>query len=488
MFNTGNASKAEELMRLKEDRASLLEYGAGPEHLDPIEARIAKLEDELSKGLSPAEFTNPDILPTGAARSLAERRIAMSVKNGVLDFQELIDQDPRLALAFLSKHVLPYMKRGKYTDPSGKTYDINELYSATHNSQYISKAEKRTGREQAKRLFDGIGLLGANTDHTINSQVTLETGDARYMLVQVLAELLDNHALASESTFNGSELASFSQIADGMNRDLNVEMAMLQDDLRSAFFRRDQSRSRKASRSRLLNQTTKGSGKRAQQLDDISQLAGRSLLPGKIGEAAKAEIKAFKESDNVHDQAVGNILEKMAKRMSDNSQYVQDLSRRAHMLNPVTIDLSGPIPLKLRLDKQQLISNKGTAYQKWADEVGGLYSRKMVQALEDEGSGTLDTMTLIAAGIIPIESAQKGLYTQSPRKVYDRLLELSEEDNPLVDRKALDTLEEDGFFKDGSHLHNALLNKDSVLPPQLRSVLTPEGEKVYKNRVVSFDS
>jgi len=487
MFNTGNASKAEELMRLKEDRASLLEYGAGPEHLDPIEARIAKLEDELSKGLSPAEFTNPDILPTGAARSLAERRIAMSVKNGVLDFQELIDQDPRLALAFLSKHVLPYMKRGKYTDPSGKTYDINELYSATHNSQYISKAEKRTGREQAKRLFDGIGLLGANTDHTINSQVTLETGDARYMLVQVLAELLDNHALASESTFNGSELASFSQIADGMNRDLNVEMAMLQDDLRSAFFRRDQSRSRKASRSRLLNQTTKGSGKRAQQLDDISQLAGRSLLPGKIGEAAKAEIKAFKESDNVHDQAVGNILEKMAKRMSDNSQYVQDLSRRAHMLNPVTIDLSGPIPLKLRLDKQQLISNKGTAYQKWADEVGGLYSRKMVQALEDEGSGTLDTMTLIAAGIIPIESAQKGLYTQSPRKVYDRLLELSEEDNPLVDRKALDTLEEDGFFKDGSHLHNALLNKDSVLPPQLRSVLTPEGEKVYKNRVVSFD-
>jgi hypothetical protein len=492
MFNTGNASKAEELMRLKQERAELVEYGAEgvdylKEKLDEVEARITKLEEELSTGLLPAEFTNPDVLPTGAARTLAERRIAMSVTNGVLDFQKLIDQDPRLALAFLSKHVLPYMKRGKYTDPSGKTYDINQLYSATHNSQYISKAEKRTGRESLKRLLDSTGLLGANSGHTINSQVTLETGDARYMLVQVLAELLDNHALASESTFNGSELASFSQIADGMNRDLNVEMAMLQDDLRSAFFRRDQSRSFKGSRSRLLNQTTKGSGKRAQQLDDLSQLAGRSLLAGKIGEDARGQIKAYKESDNVHDQSVGTILEKMAKRMSDNSQYVQDLARRANMLTPVTIDLSGPIPLKLRLDKQQLIKNKGTAYQTFADEVGGLYSRKMVEALEDEGSGTLDTMTLIAAGIIPIESAQKGLYTQNPRKVYDRLLELSEEDNPLIDRRALDDLEKDGLFEDGSSLHRALVDRDAILPPQLRSVLTLEGEKVYKNRVVSFD-
>ena len=488
MFNTGNADKASELADLKRLRQEYISGGAHEDFIEEVTAQIVELENELAKGLMPAEFTNPEVLPSGAARTLAEQRMADSVRNGVLDFEELINQDPRLAMAFLSKHVLPFMKRGKYADRSGRTVDINELYSRNHNDQFLGKAEKRTKREGVKAILDSVGLLGANTEHTINSQVELKSGDARFMLVQMLAELLDNHALASESTFNGSPLASFSQIADGMNRDLNVEMTMMHDDLRSAFFRREESKSR-AGRSRILNQTWRNAGERSEQLDNVEQLAGRSLVPGQIGEEAKAKIEDFKNSDNIHDRTVGEILEKMANRMRDNSLYVKNIAIRANVLKGVTADLTGHIPLKLRLDKQQLIKNKGTTYQEWANRVGELYKRKMSNALDaEEGTiQSIDTMTLVASGLIPIENASKGTYINDPRKLYEHLLALSKESDPLVDSKVLMSLEKNDFFKEKRDLHKALLNNESTMPSELALILTDRGKEVYRNRVASFD-
>jgi len=495
-FNTGSTSKMAEIAALKKEREMLIyEFGQAkdsPQVLE-IDKAIEELESDIADGLRPSDYTEPKLMSLGAKSNMNEHRIQKAIgADGKVDFQKLIDDDPKLAMAFLAKHVLPRMKSGEYTDLRGETYSLEELYNAATNSNYVSKAQKLTKGQRAKRVLDSFALFGSNTEHTINSDVQLTTGDAKYMLVQMISELMDNNSLSSSSTFNGNKVATFSQISDNLDADLNVRMAFHKDKLRAALFRTTEQKAKGRNtllgRSRILNENTVGSDQRAAELDEAMQLAGKSVIPGKAGDEARARIAEMKKDDDPRMQEVGNILEEMAEELKLNSEYVQDLAYQSGMLRGVTIDISGPVPLKLKLTRKEMMEDKGSSYDSWASALSNLFERKMLSSIEDsDGSKLLDVQTLVAAGILPIEDVRKASIVKQPLVIYNHLVKLSELDTPLIDKKQLDSLYNAGYFNEGGAFHQSMLDGDTTLSLEFMGLITDEGLNRYKSRISSFE-
>ena len=185
---------------------------------------------------------------------------------------------------------------------------------------------------------------------------------------------------------------------------------------------------------------------------------------------------------------VGSILEEMAEELKLNSEYVQDLSYRSGMLQGHTINMSGPVPLKLKLDRTEMMSDSGSAYDNWAGSLGKLTERKMLSSIEDpEGSRLLDTNTLVAAGILPVEDIRKASIVKQPSVIYDHLVKLSELETPLIDKARLEALNKEGYFSEGGSLHKSMLDEETTLNVEFMGMLTDEGLNRYKSRISSFD-
>ena len=499
MFNTGNSTRMAEIQALRREREAAIFFGRAKE-TDPniveIDKAIKALEEQIKDGLRPSDYSVPELMPLSAKSNFFEHRIHKTIgSDGKIDFQKLIDDDPKLAIAFLAKHVLPYMKRGEYTDLSGTTFSLEEIYDAATNSNYKFTSQKvaRGGKHWWKGFFDQVALMGSNTEATVNSNVQLEAGDARFMIVQILSEMYDNNSLSSASTFNGNNLATFSQISDNLDSDLNVRMAFHRDKLRSALFRTEEKKtndrlSSLLGRSRILNDVAPGSEERSLALDEAMQLAGKSIISGRAGENARTRIAEMKADSDPRVKEVGEILEEMAEELKLNSEYVQDLAYQSGMLKGTTIDMTGPVPLKLKLTRQEMLDDAGAAYNEWAKSLGKLLERKMLSSIDDpEGSRLLDVQALVASSILPIEDPRNASIVKQPSVIYDHLKRLSELENPLIDAKQLEVLEKAGYFKEGGRFHQAMLDGEATLSFEFMSLLTDEGLNRYRRRISSFE-
>ena len=430
----------------------LRRYGMKEDDPEMVDAKAAYREavEASLKDAKPAHF-DPEYPGSSMLRQFHADRVAedFTSDDGVVDFGRMVEEDWQMAEQWMAIHFLPILQEGRYAEIP----QIKE--EAALKRQLSSDAKAAMG---SRTWLDNAILSSARAEHTVNSKVQLQVGDAQYSIMQLLSELVDNHSILTNGRINGRPFLSLTSVAKALESDIIRPMAILDDELRVVVS--NKMGSQRAKWSRAMAERHSGVQDRMQTL---RRLAGSLALPKETNQfkAAAEELKKMKGESP--DEA--RVVQEMADLHSKSAQRVKRDAVATALVGAQRAKESGDMPLRLR---REYMTNKATPGG-YGEVVSGIYGKAMAADADN-----IDVDTLIGKGILP---DPRDVRTAAQlRKALDEGIEAG-----FLDRAAVDRLYYGGNLE--TMLNVMKSDNPEVLRKGFAKMLTAEGRKAYDDGV-----
>ena len=423
----------------------------GVDELDPeMVAAKAAYEDAVSGALDsakPSDF-DPDFPGSSALRDFHATRVAdeFTDDDGMVDFGKMVENDWQTAEQWMAIHFLPLLQEGRYSD-------IPQIKEEAAVKRHLSSDAK--AGILSRTYWDNRILQQARAEHTVNSTVQLQVGDAQYSIMQLLSELIDNKSILTNGRLNGRPFLSLTSVSKALESDIIRPMAILDDELRAAVAT---SLGKKGARfSRALAAQSEPVQTRLQHL---RRLAGSLALPKETNQykAAVEEMKKLK--DQSPEEA--RITKEMADLHMQSAQRVKRDAVDTALVGQSRAEESGDMPLRLR---REHMANKA-APGGYGEKVTDIYSKSMLADADNT-----DVDTLIGTGVLP--DPRK---VRTARELYDKMIERVDEG--LLDRAVVGRLYYAGQLETVLRLMKS--DNPEVLRKGFSKMITPEGRRAYE--------
>ena len=301
---------------------------------------------------SPDDPGDGDPVPPSGGGFGEGRGPVMEGREGRRHFGDFLRDNPAAAEAWFATHVLPMLSTGR-----ADGFDFGASMHAVEFS--FSGAEQTSFSAFAHSAM----MPNAKTNHTIHSEVMMTVGDAKYPLMQLLSNLLDNHVTGDTvAMFKGRKAKTMAQVGRQLLSETADRTAHLMDELHHAHFGKD-----KGQWSKRLNLASS----EADQLE-LAQMARTAT---KLLEDPESSLyKAGQKELASYGPEASKVIQRLRDEFADISNRVKEDAVKAGLISKNRAEQSGLVPLMLR---QEVMNEKTTKFAPRLREAyaGGLRAR-----------------------------------------------------------------------------------------------------------------